>query len=98
MGKKRYIYLGQRVRDRSPRGLSHTSEIRDIANQVARDAKSGKISRKKANARLLALWFAAKRRFGGAKRRRALGFINAARKRLGFKPIRSRGRRGGRRG
>lgn len=95
MGKKRYVYLGRKVKDRSPSGLSHTSEVRDIANQVAKDAKSGRISRGKANARLLTLWFAAKRRFRGAKRGKALGFINAARRKLGFKPIRSRGGRRG---
>jgi len=94
MARTKRVYLGRRVRDIPPKGLSHVSEVRGIANAIVKDAKRGRISRRKANARLLVLWFASKRSFRGKKRAKALTHINRARVRLGLNPIRRRGRRG----
>ena len=90
MGRK-YVYLGKRVRDTKPRGLSSVREVRDIAKAIEKDARRGRISKAKANSRLLTLWFAAKRAFTRhSKKVASLRAINAVRKRLGFKPIKPR--------
>ena len=91
VGKRRYVYLGRRVSDAPPHGLSSVREVRDIARQIEKDAKRGRISKAKANSRLLTLWFAAKRAFTRhSQKARALRAINAVRRRLGFKPIKPR--------
>jgi len=88
---RKYVYLGKRVSDAKPRGLSSVREVRDIAREIERDAKRNKISRAEANSRLLTLWFAVKHKFTSHKRKvSALKAINTVRRRLGFKPIKPR--------
>ena len=94
---RKYVYLGKRVRDVPPKGLSSVREVQGIANSIVADTRSKRISRRKANARLLTLWFAVKRVFRGSARRKALSAINKARRALKLKPIKPKGGRRSRR-
>ena len=98
MGRRKYVYLGKRVSDAPPKGLSSVREVRDIAREIEEDVRKRRISRAKANARLLTLWFAVKRAFTKRSQKvRALRAINAVRRRLKLKPIKPRRWRAGRR-
>jgi len=52
----RYKYLGKKVRDIPPRGLTSPKEVRGILKAILRDYRSGRISAKKARGRLLLLY------------------------------------------
>jgi len=92
------VYLGKRVSDAPPRGLSSVREVRDIARAIERDVKRKRISKAKANSRLLTLWFAVKRAFSKrSQKARALKSINTVRIRLGLKPIKPKRWRASRR-
>ena len=95
---RKYVYLGKRVSDAPPRGLSSVREVRDIARAIERDVKRKRISKAKANSRLLTLWFAVKRAFSKrSQKARALKSINTVRIRLGLKPIKPKRWRASRR-
>lgn len=46
------VYLGNRVKDSPPEGLSSVRETEDICDAILRDYKTGKISKQTANGRL----------------------------------------------
>ena len=95
---RKYVYLGKRVSDAPPRGLSSVREVRDIARAIERDVQRKRISKAKANSRLLTLWFAVKRAFTKrSQKARALKSINTVRIRLGLKPIKPKRWRASRR-
>ena len=52
----RYKYLGKRVRDIRPKGLTHVKEVKAILRAIKRDVKAGRISKKVARGRLLLLY------------------------------------------
>jgi len=49
------VYLGTRVKDRKPKGLSSLREVRDITKEIIEDYESGRISFAKAKRRLVFL-------------------------------------------
>jgi len=52
----RYKYLGKRVKDIRPKGLTHVKEVKAILRAIKRDVKAGRISKKVARGRLLLLY------------------------------------------
>ena len=52
----RYKYLGKRVKDIRPKGLTHVKEVKAILRAIKRDVKAGRISKKVAKGRLLLLY------------------------------------------
>ena len=50
--RRRYVYLGRRVRDVNKPGLDSLSEVKGIAGAIISDYKRGKISYKKAMSRM----------------------------------------------
>lgn len=58
---RRNVYLGRKVKDVKPRGLTHLKEVRGIARAILRDFKAGRISYRKAMSRLNLLSLVAKK-------------------------------------
>ena len=52
----RYKYLGKRVRDIKPKGLTHAKEVKKIMQAIVNDRKAGKITKRTARGRLLLLY------------------------------------------
>ena len=84
VGKKEFVYLGKRVKDRPVKGnLDHLSELREIRDAIIKDFKRGRISQRTAQGRMLLLYRIAKKDkdFEG-KRRRAEAIVKK-----GFKEL-----------
>ncbi len=81
---RKYRYLGRRVRDARPKGLSSVREVRDISRVIVRDYKAGRISRGSALSKLglLKLAVMRSRRFRGEKREKALRIIDSKMRRV----------------
>lgn len=54
--KNNYKYLGKKVKDISPKGLTHPKEVRAIMKAILNDYKKKRITRKTALGRLLLLY------------------------------------------
>jgi len=52
----RYKYLGKRVKDIRPKGLTHVKEVKAILRAIKKDVRAGRISKKVAKGRLLLLY------------------------------------------
>ena len=78
---RKYRYLGRRVYDAKPKGLSSVREVRDITREILRDYRSGRVSRGTALRRLGLLKLAVMRshRFRGPKREKAIKLIDSKR-------------------
>ncbi len=81
---RKNVYLGRKVRDVKPKGLSHLKEVKSIARAIIRDYKKGRISYRKAMSRMNLLSLAAKKASRHARFtwRSAKKVIDGFRKRL----------------
>ena len=83
----RYVYLGKRVRDIRPKGLTHAKEVLGIKKAILRDYRAGRISAKKARGRLLLLYRLVRkdrdlRKLSSSTRKKLLGSIKAAMRKI----------------
>ena len=96
MGKKEFVYLGKRVKDRPVKGnLDHLSELREIRDAIIKDFKRGRISQRTAQGRMLLLYRIAKKDkdFEG-KRRKAESIVKKGFEELSEAIEKKKGKRG----
>ena len=81
---RKNVYLGTRVRDIPPKGLSHPREAKQIADAIVQDYRMKKISYKTAMSRmnLLELVVQRNRRFKPSQKERIRWYIDKKRERL----------------
>jgi len=86
---KKYVYLGKRVNDIPPKGLSSTSEVRNIVYAIAKDYHDNKINKTTFNRRTAILGLAVVRDNDFTPRQKAfsIAFINVIREVEGLKPL-----------
>lgn len=84
--EKGYLYLGRQIKDISPRGLSHSKEVKDIINELEEDLEYG-VPRRTINARLYALFMGVlrTRKMSVEEKSKAIDIINEFREKLGWK-------------
>jgi len=80
---RKTVYLGHRVKDTRKPGLDTLTEVRGIALAIKRDYKNGRISRRKAMARLNLLTLIVKKtnKLSG-KKRQAYKIIRQVKKQI----------------
>ena len=81
-----HVYLGTQVRDYTPKGLSHSREVKAILREMEEDAKH--LSPRTIQARCYALFMGIlhSSKMPKTEKRKAIKMLNDFRKRHGWKP------------